>query len=101
LAHSAHDHGTGIHGTWDQAVAAAVIAAHAARPGAMLPILHALQHAFGHVPRQSHAMIAAVLNLSRAEVHGVVSFYHDFRAAPAGGLSGDGRRGARRSAAAP
>ena len=54
------------------------------RPGAMLPILHALQDAFGYVPKQSQPMIAAAVNVSRAEVHGVVSFYHDFRAAPPG-----------------
>jgi formate dehydrogenase subunit gamma len=52
--------------------------------GPLLPILHAVQHTFGHVPEAAVQLIAARLNLSRAEVHGVVSFYHDFRAAPAG-----------------
>ena len=52
--------------------------------GPLLPILHAVQHAFGHVPEAAVPVIADVLNLSRAEVHGVVSFYHDFRRAPAG-----------------
>lgn len=47
--------------------------------GPLLPILHAIQEAFGHIPAESLPVIAAVLNLSRAEVHGVVSFYHDFR----------------------
>lgn len=52
--------------------------------GAALPILHALQEEFGYVPKQSEAMIADALNLSRAEVHGVISFYHDFRRAAPG-----------------
>ncbi len=50
----------------------------------MMPILHALQEAFGHVPHDAEPLIASILNLSRADVHGVVSFYHDFRRAPAG-----------------
>ena len=52
--------------------------------GPLLPILHALQAAFGHVPGAAVDRIAAALNLGRAEVHGVMSFYHDFRTAPAG-----------------
>jgi formate dehydrogenase subunit gamma len=56
-----------------------IIAAHADREGALLPVLHALQHAFGHVPDEAVPIIAGALNLSRAEVHGVVTFYHDFR----------------------
>lgn len=51
-------------------------------PGALLPILHAVQAAFGCVSAEAEAAIAQVLNLSRAEVHGVVSFYHDFTAEP-------------------
>lgn len=58
----------------------AIIAAHKERPGALLPLLHAIQHAFGCVDAQAEARVAAALNLSRAEVHGVVSFYHDFAA---------------------
>ncbi len=50
----------------------------------MLPILHALQEEFGYIDEAAEPLIAAALNLSRAEVHGVVSFYHDFRKAPAG-----------------
>lgn len=61
-----------------------IIAAHAALEGAGLPILHALQAEFGFVPHECEAMIAGALNLSRAEIHGLVSFYHDFRRAPAG-----------------
>jgi formate dehydrogenase subunit gamma len=77
-------HGARDDGLWDEATARSIIAAHSQRPGATLPILHALQAAFGYVPRQSHAIIADALNLSRAEIYGVVSFYHDFRAAPPG-----------------
>lgn len=55
-----------------------LIAAHAATEGALLPILHDVQHAFGCVDGDAEAAIATALNLSRAEVHGVVSFYHDF-----------------------
>ena len=52
--------------------------------GPLLPILHALQAEFGFVPRQAVPLIADRLNLGKAEVAGVISFYHDFRAAPAG-----------------
>lgn len=61
-----------------------VIADHLELEGPMLPILHALQATFGHVPEAAVTRIADALNLGRAEVHGVISFYHDFRAAPAG-----------------
>ena len=50
----------------------------------MLPVLHALQQAFGCVPEAAVPMVAEALNLSRAEVHGVVTFYHDFRREPGG-----------------
>lgn len=59
---------------------AAIIAAHIGREGPLLPILHDVQHAFGCVDAAAEAAIAHALNLSRAEVHGVVSFYHDFTA---------------------
>lgn len=52
--------------------------------GPLLPILHAIQDEFGYVPDEVKPVIAEALNLSRAEVHGVVSFYHDFRAHPSG-----------------
>jgi formate dehydrogenase subunit gamma len=52
--------------------------------GPALPILHAIQAEFGHVPAQSVPVVANALNLSRAEMHGIVSFYHDFRHMPAG-----------------
>ncbi|EPX75615.1 formate dehydrogenase subunit gamma [Salipiger mucosus] len=61
-----------------------VIAPHLDREGPLLPILHAVQAAWGCVPDAAVPVIAEALNLSRAEVHGVVSFYHDFREAPAG-----------------
>jgi len=53
--------------------------------GALLPILHGLQEALGHVPAAAVAPIAEALNLSRAEVHGVITYYHHFRQAPAAG----------------
>jgi len=59
-----------------------ILAAHAGREGALLPILHDVQAVFGHVSEAAERAIAQALNLSRAEVHGVVSFYHDFTAAP-------------------
>lgn len=52
--------------------------------GPMLPILHEIQAEFGHVPPSAVSLIARALNLTAAEVHGVISFYHDFRNAPAG-----------------
>jgi formate dehydrogenase subunit gamma len=58
--------------------------ARAADPGALLPILHAVQDRFGHVPEAAVPIVADVLNLSRAEVHGVVTFYHFFRTKPPG-----------------
>lgn len=59
-----------------------LIATHRDRPGALLPLLHDVQHALGCVPADAVPRIAAALNLSRAEVHGVVTFYADFRATP-------------------
>lgn len=61
-----------------------IIAEHCDTDGALLPILHAVQARFGHVPAAAHAPIATALNITRAELHGVVSFYHDFRDRPAG-----------------
>lgn len=62
----------------------AILKEHTHLEGPLLPILHALQEAFGYVPTQAHAQICEALNISRAELHGVVTFYHDFRANPAG-----------------
>ena len=52
--------------------------------GPLLPILHGIQEEFGHVPQDALPVIAEALNISRAEVHGVVTFYHDYRSHPAG-----------------
>ena len=57
---------------------------HKGMEGALLPILHAIQAEFGYIPQTSVPVIAKGLNISRAEVHGVISFYHDFRETPAG-----------------
>lgn len=59
-----------------------IIAEHIALEGALLPILHAVQAEWGHVPEDSLPPIAAALNIGKAEIHGVVSFYHDFRRQP-------------------
>ena len=61
-----------------------IAAAHLALEGPLLPILHAVQQEFGHIPEAAIPRIAQRLNISKAEVHGVVSFYHDFRTVPAG-----------------
>jgi len=60
------------------------IAEHRSRPGGLLPLLHAIQDRLGFVPPTSLARVADALNLSRAEVHGVVTFYHDFHTSPVG-----------------
>lgn len=70
--------------TWSEKRGAEIIAQHAHQAGAALPILHALQETFGYVHADAVKMAAAALNLSRAEMHGIVTFYHDFRSAPAG-----------------
>lgn len=63
---------------------AKIVSRNAQLEGPLLPILHDVHHAFGCVPEAAIQPIADGLNLSRAEVHGVVSFYHDFRKSPAG-----------------
>lgn len=63
---------------------AEICARNAGLEGPLLPILHDVQAAFGHIPEPAFALIARTLNIGRAEVHGVASFYHDFRSAPAG-----------------
>lgn len=69
---------------WSDARARAIIAEHSSEPGAALPIMHALQDAFGHVPREAEPLIADALNVTRAEIHGILTFYHDFRRTPPG-----------------
>ncbi|MFN7267534.1 MAG: formate dehydrogenase subunit gamma [Cereibacter sp.] len=61
-----------------------ILRAHDGLEGPLLPVLHAVQAAFGYIPRDALPVIAQHLNISRAEVHGVISFYHDFREEPAG-----------------
>lgn len=67
---------------WDQDSARMIVAGLAHLEGATLPMLHALQDEFGYVDPQAVPLIAEVLNLSRAEVHGAISFYHDFKTTP-------------------
>src|SRR5688572_27351518 len=64
---------------WSEERTVEIVSDHAALEGPLMPILHAIQHAFGHVPKEAIPVLARELNLSRAEVHGVVTFYHDFR----------------------
>ena len=70
-------------GQYEEVVRAAV-ASHRQIPGALLPILHALQDRLGYIPPEALPLIAKALNVSRAEVHGVVTFYPHFRASPPG-----------------
>src|SRR4051794_13174796 len=73
-----------VYEPWTMERANAVIAEHRGLEGAALPILHALQASFGCVPLEAEPMVAAALNISRAEVHGIVTFYHEFRRTPPG-----------------
>jgi formate dehydrogenase subunit gamma len=75
---------TPVYEPWDAERGAEIIAGLSHVEGGTLVILHALQEAFGYVPEPAIPMIASALNLSRAEVHGVFTFYHDFRHEPAG-----------------
>jgi len=70
--------------TWNADRASEIIAQHRELEGPLLPILHALQDEFGYIDAAAEPVLAEALNLSRAEVHGVATFYHDFRRAPAG-----------------
>ena len=69
---------------WDATRALEIIASLNDQQGSLLPILHAIQQAFGCIPEAAEPLIAEALNITRAEVHGVVTFYHDFRRTPAG-----------------
>jgi formate dehydrogenase subunit gamma len=71
-------------GSWNPKFVEEIVAAHTHLEGPLLPILHAVQAAFGFVPRDAIPVIAKALNVTRAEVFGVVSFYHDFREQPPG-----------------
>lgn len=67
-----------------QAAIGAALAGLSDKPGALLPILHSIQDAVGYIPPEAVPEIAQALNLSRAEVHGVITFYHHFRQTPPG-----------------
>ncbi|MFJ3669750.1 formate dehydrogenase subunit gamma [Streptomyces sp. NPDC090106] len=67
-----------------ESVVRRVVAEHHGHRGPLLPVLHAVQAELGHVPQEAIPVLADALNLSRADVHGVVTFYHDFRREPAG-----------------
>ena len=69
---------------FDEARILAIIAGQKNLAGPMLPVLHAIQDALGYIPAEAVPLIALELNLSRAEVHGVISYYHHFRQHPAG-----------------
>ena len=69
---------------WDEESARNIAVERKDMAGPLLPILHALNETFGYVDERAVPVVAEVLNLSRAEVHGVVTFYHDFRREPAG-----------------
>jgi formate dehydrogenase subunit gamma len=73
-----------VHEAWSADLAAEIIKPHVGSDGPLLPILHDLQATFGYVPEAAVPLVAEALNLSRAEVHGVVTFYHVFRREPAG-----------------
>lgn len=70
--------------SWTPESASEIIAHYQNEKGAMLPILHALQEAFGCVPLDAEPLIAEALNVTRAEVHGCVTFYHDYKRKPPG-----------------
>ena len=72
------------HQPWDAEEAGRLIAERRSLAGALLPMLHALQDAFGYVDAAAVPLLADAVNLSRAEVHGVVTFYHEFRRTPPG-----------------
>lgn len=78
------DHGHAAADTAEMATARAVCAAQGNQPAELLEVLHEVQARLGCVPEAVLPAIAHALNLSRAEVHGVVTFYHDFRREPAG-----------------
>jgi formate dehydrogenase subunit gamma len=69
---------------WDIVRAQEIILERTTLDGAALPIMHALQDEFGYIPDEAVPLVASALNLSRAEVHGLLTFYHDFRRKPAG-----------------
>lgn len=73
-----------MHGylAWDETTARSIIDETGSIEGALLPMLHALQETFGYIEPEAEGLIAEALNISRAEVHGVITFYADFRTTP-------------------
>lgn len=69
---------------WDRDKVLGIITALKAMPGALMPILHGIQDEIGYVPEEAVPLMADALNLSRAEVHGTLTFYHHFRTTPPG-----------------
>jgi formate dehydrogenase subunit gamma len=69
---------------WDRTEFESIVDGLKDRPGALMLVLHEVQKRLGHIPRESVPIIAHGLNLSRAEVHGVITFYHDFHTQPRG-----------------
>lgn len=69
---------------FDAQIVSRAVAQHGARPEMLVQILHGVVDGFGYVPEQAIRQLADELNLSRADVHGVVSYYHDFRTEPPG-----------------
>jgi len=67
-----------------QEIVDSTIESHHGKVGTLLPVLHSIQDKLGHVPKEAVPMIAQAMNLSRAEIHGVMTFYHDFRSEPSG-----------------
>ena len=70
--------------SWSEEAASAVITAHAAQRGPLLPVLRALQETFGYVDERAIGLVGNILNLSRADVYGVLTFYADLRTTPQG-----------------
>jgi len=66
------------------AIVSTAVQKYANIPGGLMPLLHEIQRSLGHVPKDCVAAIATGMRLSRAEVHGVISFYHDFHTSPQG-----------------
>ena len=84
IAHKSYNKRWTTMQAWDTDRATSIIQELQQLPGALLPILHALQEEFGYVDEAAVPLLADALNISKAEVHGVISFYHDFRHEPPG-----------------
>lgn len=67
-----------------QEIVESTVEAHRGKIGPLMPVLHSIQEKLGYIPGEAVPMIGRLMNLSRAEIHGVMSFYHDFRSEPAG-----------------